>query len=197
MRTPILVVLLLCTLQLSAKKPASVHKTSFSKFSLNNGNILVDVPRNFSVDSEYYHYWDNCLNGGYSIAFKGDNNDNGGMTMQINLHDHVNKVQCPLDGYEPGCHARNSATIISDTTYVLGDKTYTVVATQAAPGRRRGTRTHNYHLSYYITANGQMLELHYNYWDKDGNDIKYWRDKSFEMANTLRWQSSGGVTAAR
>lgn len=197
MRSPVLLFLFLViwVCSVNAKHAVGVKKSKVLKYSLDNGSVLIDIPHNFSVDREYRHYWDNCMNGGYSIAFNADNNEDGGMTMQVNLHDHIAGKNCLQDHFDPTKHARENAILISDTTYTVGGKTYTIIATQAEPGKRRGTRTHNYHLSYYIAANGHMLELHYNYWDKTGNKLRYWQDMSFHIANSLVWRNYSAATA--
>jgi hypothetical protein len=197
MRTIVLLFLLLViwVCSVNAKHAVGVKKSKLLKYSLDNGSVLIDIPHNFSVDREYRHYWDNCMNGGYSIAFNADNDEDGGMTMQVNLHDHIAGKSCLQDHFDPTKHARENAILISDTTYTVGGKTYTIIATQAEPGKRRGTRTHNYHLSYYIAANGHMLELHYNYWDKTGNKLRYWQDMSFHIANSLVWRNYSAATA--
>lgn len=198
MRTPVLLFLFLLTwvCSVDAKHAPRAKKSKLLKYSLDNGSVLIDIPQIFSVDREYRHYWDNCMNGGYSIAFNADNDNDGGMTMQVNLHDHVSGKNCLHDHFDPTSHARENAILISDTTYTMGGKTYTIIATQAEPGKRRGTRTHNYHLSYYIAADGRMLELHYNYWDKTGNNLRYWQDMSFHIANSLVWRNYSEATAA-
>jgi len=198
MHTPVLLFffLFIWTCSADAKHAPGAKKSKLLKYSLDNGGALIDIPQNFSVDREYCHYWDKCMHGGYSIAFTADNGENGGVTMQVNMHDHIAPKNCLHNHFDPTSHARENAILISDTTYTIGDKTYTVIATQAEPGKRRGTRTHNYHLSYYITANDRMLELHYNYWDKTGKNLRYWQDMSFHIANSLVWGNYSEATAA-
>lgn len=169
------------------------------KYNLHNNNVRIEVPSGLSVDSEYYHFWDNCPNGGYSVAFKGHNNRQSGMNMQLNVHDHIaDGTSSPHSEFNPQLYASENekASIISDTTFYQNGSQYTIVATLVKPGRRRGVRTSNYHLSYYIVSNGRMLELHYNGWDKKGKNLKLWKEMSNSIATSINWNSNNWSAAA-
>lgn len=194
MRILSLLLVLLASTQVFAKRPSTAtHTTAFDKISLFGGNVHIDMPLAMQKDREYFHYWDNCPDGGYTVTFKGGCSNKGGMNVQINVHDQTGNNVHSHDGYDPRKHCLKNATILQDTTYMSGNKRYTVIATLAKAnkgGGRNGTKTNNYNLSYYIVADGRMLELHYNYWDKDGNSLAYWQDMSMRMANSIRWQST-------
>lgn len=199
MRVLSLFVLLVMSSALSAKTPPA--SATFQKLSLFNGNLQIDMPASMQKDREYYHYWDNCPDGGYTITFSSDCNKKRGMNIQLNIHDLAAHPTYLDNHYDPRKHCLNNAQLLQDTTYVIGNKQYTVLATLAKTGskmsKRAGTNTNNYNLSYYVVADGRMLEFHYFYWDKDGNDLNQWRGISAQIVNSIQWYSNGWVTAKR
>lgn len=200
MRTSLLLLAVFCLhLTVAAKKnvAASAVSSSFERISLLNGFLQLDVPQNMHKDREYYHYWDNCPDGGYSVSFKGACSDKMGMTVQINVHDLPLDPVHAHDGYDPRKHCLNDAVVLHDITFRQGDKMYTVIATLAKAGKKNRPRTHNYTLNYYVYSDNRMLEFQYNYWSKDGGQLKYWEHVSYVMANSISWQSSAGVVAQK
>lgn len=158
------------------------------------------MPTDMVVDSEYYHFWDGCPNGGYSVAFKGHNNSESGMNMQINVHDHIDGEPMLSTVYNPHMHAPDNkrAVAISDTTFYNNGNQYRVITTLAKPGRRKSAKTHNYHFSYYVITAGRMLELHYNSWDKSGKNVERWQDMSCQIAASVYLKdSSWNATALK
>lgn len=199
MRTPLLLLAALCLqLNVVAKKNlATSGSSSFERISLFNGYLQLDMPQNMQKDREYYHYWDNCPDGGYTVSFKSECSRKVGMNVQINLHDLPLDPVHAHDGYDPRKHCLKNAVVLNDSTYRLGDKTYTVISTLAKAGKKNSPHTHNYTLSYYVYSGGRMLEFHYNYWAKDAGQLKQWQDVSYRIANSISWQSSAWVTAKK
>ncbi len=196
MRVLILILLMAASVAVYAKKPSSAStKSAFQTLTLFNGNLQLDVPPILKKDREYYHYWDQCPDGGYTIVFAAKCTRKAGMNMQLNIHDHAADPHNAHGLYDPRKSCLRNAKVLHDTTYTIGNKQYTVVATLAKQGRGSDTRTNNYHLTYYIVADGRMLEMRYNYWAEDDKGLSQWRDMSYRIANSIKWYSQGWVTA--
>jgi|GEM_PF-3708707 len=193
MRVLSLFVLLAISSALSAKTPPA-SAAAFQQVTLFNGNLQIDMPAAFQKDREYYHYWDNCPDGGYTVSFSGNNDKKSGVNVQLNIHDLAADTAYINNHYGPRKHSLGNAQLLQDTTYVIGNKQYTVISTLAKP-QRSNTHTNNYSLSYYIVADGRMLEFHYSYWDKDNHGLKHWKDVSYKIINSIKWYSPGWVTA--
>ncbi len=196
MRVLSLIVLLAFSSALSAKTPPASGST-FEQVTLFNGNLQLDIPATMQKDREYYHYWDKCPDGGYTISFSGNCNKKSGMNVQLNLHDLTADPGNINNHYDPRKHCLNNAQLLQDTTYTIGNKQYTVISTLAKPGKAKGARTNNYSLSYYVVADNRMLEFHYSFWGKDGGDLKRSKDISYKIINSIKWYSPGWVTAKR
>lgn len=199
MRVLLLTLLLAVPCAVPAKKTPSSARAPYERLVLFNGNVQIDVPEILKKDREYYHYWDKCPEGGYTVTFAAKCTRKAGMSMQLNIHDHVTAPSHARDAYDPRKHCVRNTTILQDTTFVIGDKEYTVISTLAKPDKpgHASTRTNNYNLSYYIIADGRMLEFQYNYWAEDNKGLEYWRDLSYRIANSIKWYSPGWVTAKR
>lgn len=193
MRLLILLLFIAVSTAVSAKNPPAASVTAFERISLFNGNVKMDMPRALQLHREYFHYWDNCPQGGYSVSFEGCSKKSG-VNIQINIHDWVSDKRYVHDQYDPRTQCLKNARLLQDSTYTVGNKKYTVIATLATAGKRKGMNTNNYHLSYYIFADGRMLEFHYNYWGKNGSDVDYWKDVSYRVANSINWYSGGWAT---
>ena len=196
MRVLSLFVLLAVSSVLSAKTPPS-SGTEFEQITFFNGNLQIEMPVSLQKDREYYHYWDNCPEGGYTISFSGNCNKKSGMNVQLNIHDWTASPAHINNHYDPRKHCLNNAELLQDTTYEIGNKRYTVISTLAKPGKRSSVHTNNYNLSYYVISDGRMLEFHYFYWGRDGSDLNRWKDISYQMINSIKWYSPGWVTAKR
>lgn len=199
MRVLILTLLLAASYSASAKKPATSARAPYERITLFNGNVQLDVPTILQKDREYYHYWDKCSEGGYTVTFAAKCTRKAGMNMQLNIHDHIQSPEHAHDIYNPREHCVRNTRLLQDTTFLIGNKEYTVISTLATRDRARrdGTRTNNYNLSYYIIADGRMLEFQYYYWAEDNKGLEYWRDLSYRIANSIKWYSPGWVTAKR
>lgn len=196
MRVLILSLLMAASVAVYAKKPsASSARAAYQTFTLFNGNLQLDIPPILKKEREYYHYWDKCPDGGYTIVFSAKCTRKAGMNMQLNIHDHVGDPHSGHGLYDPRKSCLRNAKILHDTTYTIGNKQYTVVATLAKRGKGSDTRTNNYHLTYYIVADGRTLEMRYNYWAEDDKGLSHWRDMSYDIANSIKWYSPGWVTA--
>lgn len=181
-----------------AKDPPLKKRAVFEPVYLFNGNVQLDMPVNLKKDREFVHYWDDCPNGGYTVSFDSECDEDRGMSVQINVHDHIDHPDEMHDWYDPREHCLKKATLLDDTTFAINGKSYTYIATLAdryAGGKRTGGKNNNYKLSVYIVGDGRMLEFHYFYWEKDGNYVDYWRDISYMIASSIRWQSNSWVTA--
>ncbi|MCB9047276.1 MAG: hypothetical protein H6550_14175 [Chitinophagales bacterium] len=200
MRVLSLFVLLVLSSALYAKTPPAA-KVTFEKHNLFNGNLQLEIPASLQKDREYYHYWDNCPDGGYTISFSSECNKKKGVNIQLNIHDWITDPAHLNNHYDPRKQCLHNAQLLQDTSYMIGNKRYTVMATLATPDnsivKRGGTHTNNYNLSYYIIADGRMLEFNYYYWDKDGHDLERWKDISNHIINSIKWYSPGWVTAQR
>lgn len=196
MRVLILSLLMAATIAVYAKKPsASTAKAATQTFTLFNGNLQLDVPPILKKEREYYHYWDECPEGGYTIVFAAKCTPKAGMNMQLNIHDHTDDPRKSHGLYDPRKNCLRNARVLHDTTYSIGNKEYTVIATLAKPGKGSQVKTNNYHLTYYITGDGRTLEMRYNYWADDAKGLNHWRDMSYKIANSIKWYSAGWVTA--
>lgn len=192
-------VLVMVSLLASAKNPPLKERAVLEPVSLLNGNVQMDMPAHLEKDREFIHYWDNCPEGGYTVAFSSDCNKKSGLSVQINVHDYIQSPEHMHDWYDPREHCLKNATVLDDTTFVAGGRSYTYVATQADEyskgGQRTGGKSNNYNLSVYIVGDGRMLEFHYFYWGKKDSYIDYWKDISYQVASSIRWQSNSWVTA--
>lgn len=196
MRVLILTLLMVASVGVYAKKPsASSAKSAFQTLTLFNGNLQLDIPPILKKEREFYHYWDKCPDGGYSIVFAAKCTPKAGMNMQLNIHDHAEDPHNAHGLYDPRKSCLRNARVLHDTTYTIGNKQYTVIATLAKEGKRSYTKTNNYHLTYFIVADGRMLEMRYNYWAEDAKGLSHWRDMSYQIANSIKWYSQGWATA--
>lgn len=198
MRVLSILLLAILSITATAKNPPSAASSPFQTYRLFNNNLFIDVPTSMKVEREFFHYWDKCPDGGYSIAFESDCSNRGGMNLQINVHSITPSAEHLDDWYDPRKHCIEKLIVLQDTTYISAGKQYTVYSTLAAPtqgSKRSGKLNNNYHLRYYIQADGRMLEFHYFYWDKDGRYLDYWRDMAQRMAGSIRWQSNGWAMA--
>ncbi len=199
MRVLILALLMAASVAVYAKKPGAATGPAYQTITLFNGNVQLDVPALLEKEREFYHYWDKCPDGGYTVLFAAKCTRKAGMNLQLNIHDHAVDPQAVHGLYDPRKHCIRNARVLHDTTYTIGNKQYTIVATLAkrdhGAAKRSGTGTNNYHLTYYIIADGRMLEMRYNYWAEDAKGLSHWRDMSYRIANSIKWYSPGWVTA--
>lgn len=200
MRVLSLFMLMAIAFSVSAKHPTSVERSQFHTYKLFGSNLQIDVPVNMKKEREYYHYWDKCPEGGYTVAFEGACNDKRGVSVQLSVHNIPEAPEQMHNWYDPREQCLEKSRILEDTSYYLGNKLYKVFATLAAqyPGSKRsGAHNNNYQLSYYIMADDRVLEFQYFCWDKDGHNLDYWKEMGHHMASTIYWQSNGWLTAKK
>lgn len=196
MRVLILALLMAASVAVYAKKPsASSAGTAYQTLTLFNGNLQLDVPPILKQEREFYHYWDKCPDGGYSVVFAAKCTPKAGMNMQLNIHDHAGDPRSNHGLYDPRKSCLRNAMVLHDTTYTIGNKQYTVIATLAKEGKGAHSKTNNYHLTYFIVSDGRMLEMRYNYWAEDTKGLNHWREMSYRIANSIKWYAPGWVTA--
>lgn len=175
-------------------------KSPVQRTHLFNGFVQIDIPVNMHLDSEYFHYWDNCPNGGYTATYSAKQGKKSGMAMQLNVHDRPENPVETHEHYSPQQHAAGY-TVIKDTAYAIGSKYYYAVATvPKSKGKVRNSRhtpVKNYNLSYYIIAEGRQLELHYSYWDGGKGTMQAWEKLSERMTHSIQWQSGNWAVMAQ
>lgn len=171
------------------------NNNAFERYNLDNGNLVMQIPKTMELDEEYRHYWDQCEGGGYTIFFTGPSDKNGSVHVQVNIHDwsadpeDLNSWNITRNNYI------SKSTVLQDTTYIQNGKEYTVfsavnLAHNKGLFHKRGKPDYtNYTLSCYIIADGHMLEYHCFYWHKDAKDLDYWKNMSEYIASSMHWQN--------
>lgn len=187
--------LFLFSASIVARTPhAAIEQSQYQSVSLFNGAVKMMVPTVLQKDREYLHYWDECQNGGYTATFASQCSDKKGVSAQVNVHNTAVIGKQQPNWYDPKEHCIKNTVLLADTTYAIGNRSFTLKATMVektnSGAKRNGGGTHNYNLSYYITEGSHMLEFHYFYWDKDGRNLSYWIEVSQAMLSSVRWQNN-------
>lgn len=178
--------------------PVAVSNNSLVTYRLFNSNLQIAVPQTMQKEREFYHYWDKCADGGYSVAFQSACSDRGGMSLQVNIHSMIETPEHLQNRYDPRKQCLKDLQVLEDTSYYVSGKLYTVYATlttQSSGRKRNAGNNYNYYLSYYIQADGRMLEFNYFYWDKDGRHLDYWRNTAQQIVTSIHWLSNKWVAA--
>lgn len=190
----ILSILLLAAMPFAvlAKEPPAAKVNGQEQYRLFDGNLFLEMPEYLQKVDEYQHFWDQCDGGGYTVFFTSPESTDRGMKLQVNIHDRRTLPKHLDSWYNPEEHELESGIILQDTVYNRNGKQYRSFATLYKgnnPLCKRHKKTWNYNLSYYVIADGHMLEFHYFYWDKKNQDIEYWQQIANDIARTMQWRS--------
>lgn len=196
MRLQLLLILLMLPVLVWAKEPPTntKAKNGIEQYRLFDGNLLLNVPEYLQKAEEYQHFWDQCSGGGYTVFFTSPESTERGMKLQVNIHDRNAKPKHIDSWYNPNEQKLANSFVVQDTSFNINGKQYRSFATLHKgknPLLKKGRKTWNYNLSYYVMADGHMLEFHYFYWDKKDADLSYWQQTANQIARDMQWHSRG------